>query len=73
MTAVGCSGWWKFRVYSFFASRIGENLDEPSRKLMQRLVVLTDDLLHLGTAGRSQATVCMESVRFLVSSLLVLL
>ena len=58
---------------SFFASRLGENLDEPSRKLMRHLVVLTDDLLHLGTAGRCQATVCMESVRFLVSSLLVLL
>jgi hypothetical protein len=58
---------------SFFASRLGENLDEPSRKLMRHLVVLTDDLLHLGTAGRSQAAVCMESVRFLVSSLLVLL
>lgn len=58
---------------SFFASRLGENLDEPSRKLMRHLVVLTDDLLHLGTAGRCQATVCMESVRFLVSSLVVLL
>ncbi|MEN9600619.1 MAG: hypothetical protein RIS56_225, partial [Verrucomicrobiota bacterium] len=49
------------------------NLDEPSRKLMRDLVVLTDELLNLGTAGRCQATVCMESVRFLVSSLLVLL
>ncbi len=58
---------------SFFASRLGENLDEPSRKLMRRLVVLTDELLNLGTAGHCQATVCMESVRLLVSSLLVLL
>jgi hypothetical protein len=40
---------------SFFASRLGENLDEPSRKLMRHLVVLTDELLNLGTAGRCQA------------------
>ena len=58
---------------SFFASRLGENLDEPSRKLMRHLVVLTDELLNLGTASRCQATVCMESVRFLVSSSLVFL
>lgn len=57
----------------FFTSRLGENLDEPSRKLLRHSVVLTQDLLLLGTAGRRQATVCMEATRFLVSSLLGLL
>jgi hypothetical protein len=58
---------------SFFASRLGENLDEPGRKLTRTALVLSHDQVQLGTPGCRQAAVCMESIRFVVSSLLVLL
>ncbi|MFM7102138.1 MAG: hypothetical protein ACKO3N_13315 [Verrucomicrobiota bacterium] len=58
---------------SFFASRLGENLDEPGRKLTRTALVLSHDQVQLGTPGRRQAAACMESIRFVVSSLLVLL
>ena len=49
---------------SFFASRLGGNLDEPSGKLMRHGVVLTDELIALGTAGRSQAAVAWSRSAF---------
>ncbi len=58
---------------SFFASRLGENLDEPGRKLTRTALVLAHDQLQLGTPGCRQAAICMESIRFLISSILVLL
>ena len=58
---------------SLFASRLGENLDEPGRKLTRTALVLAHDQVQLGTPGRRQAAACMESIRFVVSSLLVLL
>ena len=58
---------------SFFASRLGHNLDEPGRKLARTALLLSHDQVQLGTPGCRQAAVCMESVRFVVSSLLVLL
>ncbi len=58
---------------SFFASRLGENLDEPGRKLTRTALVLSDDQVQLGAPGCRQAAVCMEFIRFVVSSLLILL
>lgn len=58
---------------SFFASRLGENLDEAGRKLTRTALVLSHEQVQLGTPGCRQAAVCMESIRFVVSSLLVLL
>jgi len=58
---------------SFFASRLGDNLDEPGRKLTRTALVLAHDQVQRGTPGCRQAAVCMESIRFVVSSLLVLL
>ena len=58
---------------SFFASRMGEDLEAPNRKLLRNALVLSLDQMELGTPARWQAAVCMESIRFVVSSLLVLL
>lgn len=58
---------------SFSASRLGENLDEPGRKRTRTALVFSYDQVQLGTPGCRQAAVCMESIRFVVSSLLVLL
>jgi hypothetical protein len=58
---------------SFFASRMGEDLEAPNRKLLRNALVLSLDQLELGTPARWQAAACMESIRFVVSSLLVLL
>jgi hypothetical protein len=59
---------------SFFASRMGEDLEAaPNRKLLRNALVLSLDQLELGTPARWQAASCMESIRFVVSSLLVLL
>jgi len=58
---------------SFFASRLGENLDEPGRKRTRTALGFSYDQLQLGTPGCRQAAVCVESIRFVVSSLLVLL
>ncbi len=58
---------------SFFASRLGENLDEPGRKRTRTALVFSYAQVQLGTLGCRQAAVCMESIRFVVSSLLVLL
>lgn len=56
----------------FFASRLGGNLEDPGRKLLRNSLVLTHELISLGTPGRCQAAACMEGVRFVVSSFLVL-
>ena len=58
---------------SFFASRMGEDLEAPNRKLLRNALALSLDQMELGTPARWQAAVCMESIRFVVSSLLVLL
>jgi len=57
---------------AFFASRLGEDLEEPRRKLLRNALVLSLDQMELGTSRRCQAAVCMESIRFIVSSLLLL-
>lgn len=58
---------------AFFASRLGEDLEEPGRKLVRNALVLSCEILARGTPGRHQAAVCMEAVRFLVANLLVLI
>ena len=56
----------------FFASRLGENLEDPSRRILRNALVYCHDIVQAGTPGRGQAALCMESVRYVVSSLLVL-
>ena len=57
---------------TFFGSRIGTNLDEPSRKMVRSILVLTYDIQASGFRDRTQATVSVESVRFIVATFLLL-
>lgn len=57
---------------TFFGSRIGNNLDEPSRKMVRSTLVLTYDIQSGGFRDRAQASITVESVRFIVGSFLLL-
>jgi hypothetical protein len=57
---------------TFFGSRIGNNLDEPSRRMIRTTLVLTYDIQTGGFQDRGKATISVESVRFIVASLLLL-
>jgi len=57
---------------TFFGSRIGNNLDEPSRRMIRSTLVLNYDIQAGGFHDRGKATISVESVRFIVTSLLLL-
>lgn len=57
---------------TFFGSRIGNNLDEPSRRMIRTTLVLSYDIQTGGFQDRGKATISVESVRFIVASLLLL-
>jgi len=57
---------------TFFGSRIGNNLDDPSRKMIRSTLVLTYDIQAGGFRDRAQASVTVESVRFIVGAFLLL-
>jgi hypothetical protein len=57
---------------TFFGSRIGNNLDDPSRKMIRSTLVLTYVIQAGGFRDRAQASVTVESVRFIVGAFLLL-
>lgn len=56
---------------SFSVSNVGDNPDEPGRKLTRTAVVIFRDQLRLGIPGCRPANIRMESIRFAASGFLI--